>query len=98
MYYAICARDVPDSLGSRQSARPDHLARLHQLRDEGRLLTAGPFPAIDGEDPGPSGFSGSLIVAEFDSLDAARAWAGSDPYVKAGVYQHVDVWPFRKVF
>lgn len=98
MYYAICARDNPDSLEGRLGARPDHLARLQQLRDEGRLLTAGPLPAIDGEDPGPSGFSGSLVVAEFDSLDAARTWAGADPYVKADVYQTVDVWPFRKVF
>ena len=98
MYYAICAYDRPDSLDSRLCARPDHLARLQELRDQGRLLTAGPFPAIDSEDPGPSGFSGSLIVAEFESLDEARAWAEADPYGAAGVYERVDVRPFKKVF
>lgn len=98
MYYAIHALDTPDSLDARVRARPDHLARLQALRDSGRLLTAGPFPAIDSEDPGPSGFSGSLIIAEFDSLDAAREWADGDPYAAAGVYERVDVRPFKKVF
>ena len=98
MYYAIHALDVPDSLDARLHARPDHLARLQALRDSGRLLTAGPFPMIDSEDPGASGFSGSLIIAEFDSLDAAREWADGDPYVAAGVYDRVDVRPFKKVF
>ena len=97
MWYAIVGNDIPDSLVRRQEARPAHLARLNALRDEGRLLLAGPFPAIDAEDPGPAGFSGSLIVAEFDDLVAARAWADSDPYVAAGVYARVDVRPFRKV-
>lgn len=98
MYYAICAYDNAGSLEKRLRARPDHVARLQVLRDAGRLLTAGPWPAIDSEDPGPSGFSGSLIVAEFESLDAARTWADSDPYVAAGVYERVDVRPFKKVF
>jgi hypothetical protein len=97
MFYAIRGTDVPDSLDKRKAARPAHLTRLEQLRDAGRLLLAGPFPAIDAEDPGPAGFTGSLIVAEFDSLDEARAWAQADPYVAAGVYAEVDVRPFRKV-
>lgn len=97
LYYAIVAEDVPDSLPLRQTARPAHLARLQALQDEGRLLLAGPFPAIDSPDPGPAGFSGSLIVASFDSLDAARAWADADPYVAAGVYARVSVRPFKKV-
>lgn len=97
MWYAIHAIDNPDSLPARTAARPAHLARLHALRDEGRLLLAGPFPAIDAEDPGPAGFAGSLIVAEFAELDAARAWADADPYRAAGVYAKVDVRPFRKV-
>ena len=97
MWYAIVGNDVPDSLQQRLSARAAHLARLNALRDEGRLLLAGPFPAIDAEDPGPAGFSGSLIVAEFDDLAAARAWADADPYLAAGVYANVDVRPFRKV-
>lgn len=96
-FYAIVAEDVPDSLILRESARPAHLARLKALQDEGRLLLAGPFPAIDSPDPGPAGFSGSLIVASFDSLDAARAWAEADPYVAAGVYARVSVKPFKKV-
>jgi uncharacterized protein YciI len=79
------------------AARPAHLARLIALRDEGRLLLAGPCPAIDAEDPGPAGFSGSLVIAEFDSLEAARAWADADPYAEAGVYTRVEVRPFRKV-
>lgn len=97
MWYAIVGNDVPDSLQRRLAARAAHLERLHALRDAGRLLLAGPFPAIDAEDPGPAGFSGSLIVAEFDDLDAARAWADADPYLTAGVYAGVDVRPFRKV-
>ena len=97
MFYAIRGSDVPDSLDQRKAARPAHLARLEQLRDTGRLLIAGPFPAIDAEDPGPAGFTGSLIVAEFDSLEDARVWAQADPYVAAGVYAAVDVQPFRKV-
>lgn len=96
-YYAIVGEDVPDSLDKRLAARPDHLARLNQLKDEGRLLLAGPFPAIDSPDPGPAGFSGSLIVAAFDSLEAARTWAEADPYVAAGVYAKVAVRPFKKV-
>lgn len=97
MWYAIVGNDVPDSLQRRLAARAAHLERLHALRDAGRLLLAGPFPAIDAEDPGPAGFSGSLIVAEFDDLDAARAWADADPYLTEGVYAGVDVRPFRKV-
>lgn len=97
MWYMICGQDNPGSLSARQNARPQHLARLETLRDQGRLLLAGPLPAIDAADPGPAGFTGSLIVAEFDSLDAARAWADADPYVAAGVYAKVEVKPFRKV-
>lgn len=97
MWYAIQGHDVPDSLSSRRQARPAHLARLEALRDAGRLLLAGPHPAIDAEDPGPAGFTGSLVVAEFENLDAARAWADADPYVEAGVYARVDVRPFRPV-
>ena len=97
MWYVIHATDNPDSLNARLAARPAHLARLHALHDEGRLLLAGPFPAIDAENPGPAGFSGSLIVAEFGDLAAARAWADADPYRAAGVYRAVDVRPFRKV-
>ena len=96
MWYAIVANDRPGSLPARLAARPAHLARLTQLRDEGRLLLAGPFPAIDSDDPGPAGFSGSLIVAQFADLEAARAWADADPYVAAGVYADVSVRPFRK--
>lgn len=98
MLYAIIAEDNPDSLPKRMSARPDHLKRLEQLQDEGRLVLAGPHPAIDSEDPGDAGFSGSLIVAEFASLEQARAWAGADPYVAADVYRNVQIKPFRKVF
>lgn len=96
MWYAIHCTDHPDTLAARKAARPPHLARLQQLLDEGRLLLAGPYPAIDAEDPGPAGFSGSLIVAEFDSLAAAQAWAAADPYMAAGVYREVSVKPFRK--
>jgi uncharacterized protein YciI len=97
MYYAIISEDVEDSLGRRTEVRPAHLARLEILRDEGRLLLAGPHPAIDAEDPGPAGFSGSLVIAEFESLEAARTWADADPYVSAGVYASVKVKPFRRV-
>ena len=97
MWYVIDARDGQDVLAKRLEARPRHLERLHALRDAGRLLVAGPCPAIDGEDPGPAGFSGSLIVAEFESLEAARTWAEADPYVEAGVYASVEVRPFRRV-
>ncbi len=97
MWYAIVGNDVPDSLQRRLAARAAHLERLHALRDAGRLLLAGPFPRIDAEDPGPAGFSGSRIVAEFADLDAARAWADADPYLTEGVYAGVDVRPFRKV-
>jgi uncharacterized protein YciI len=97
MLYAIISQDRADSLNDRLNARPDHLARLEALRDAGRLVLAGPHPAIDSPDPGPAGFSGSLVVAEFDSLEAAQAWADDDPYVAAGVYASVTVKPFRKV-
>ena len=98
MFYAIICSDVADSLDKRLSARPDHVCRLQELQDEGRLLIAGPHPHIDSEDPGPAGFSGSLIVAEFDSLESAQAWADADPYIAAGVYENVVVKPFKKVF
>jgi len=88
---------MPDSLEKRLAARPAHLERLHALQKEGRLLLAGPFPAIDSVDPGPAGFTGSLIVAEFDSLETAQAWAETDPYLAAGVYAKVNVKPFKKV-
>jgi uncharacterized protein len=97
MWYAIIGIDHPESLEARKSARPAHLARLQQLQDEGRMLLAGPFPAIDAEDPGPAGFSGSLIVAEFPSLAEAESWAKADPYVAAGVYRETTVKPFRQV-
>jgi hypothetical protein len=97
MLYAIIGEDASGSLDKRLAARPAHLERLNVLQSEGRLLLAGPFPAIDGSDPGPAGFSGSLIVAEFDSLDSAQAWADADPYVAAGVYAKVSVKPFKKV-
>ncbi|MEW7973050.1 MAG: YciI family protein [Candidatus Thiodiazotropha endolucinida] len=97
MYYAIIAEDRDDSLEQRLKARGDHLARLKQLQDEGRLLLAGPHPMIDSEDPGSAGFSGSLIVVEFDSLENAKAWADADPYIEAGVYARVQVKPFKKV-
>jgi uncharacterized protein YciI len=97
MLYAIISEDVADSLERRLAARPDHLARLEALRDYGRLILAGPHPAIDADNPGEAGFSGSLVVAEFQSLDAAQAWADADPYVIAGVYAQVVVKPFKKV-
>ncbi len=98
MLYAIVAEDREDSLSARLAARPAHLERLQALQNAGRLILAGPCPAIDSADPGPAGFTGSLIVAEFASLDAAQAWADADPYVAAGVYARVTVKPFRKVF
>ena len=97
MFYAIIAEDVPDSLEKRLATRPAHLERLNALRDQGRLILAGPHPAIDTEDPGEAGFSGSLIVADFNSLDDAQAWAADDPYQRAGVYASVTVKPFKKV-
>ena len=97
MWYAIEGYDGPDVLAKRLAARAEHLARLTALRDEGRLLLAGPCPAIDAEDPGPAGFSGSIVIAEFASLEDARAWADTDPYVAAGVYSRVEVRPFRRV-
>lgn len=97
MLYAIISQDRDNSLADRLQARPAHLARLQELQAGGRLLLAGPHPAIDSEDPGEAGFSGSLVVAEFPSLEAAQAWADADPYVAAGVYAQVVVKPFRKV-
>lgn len=97
MYYAIISEDVEDSLSLRASARPAHIARLNSLKDEGRLLVAGPHPALDTPEPGDAGFTGSLVIAEFDSLEAAQAWADADPYVEAGVYQQVTVKPFKAV-
>jgi len=97
MLYAIIAQDNPDSLERRLAARPDHLERLQQLKEQGRLILAGPHPSIDSEDPGPAGFSGSLVVAEFSSLNEAEAWANEDPYIKADVYAQVIVKPFKKV-
>jgi uncharacterized protein len=97
MLYAILCEDVDNSLLLRQRARPAHLARIQQLVDEGRLLVAGPHPALDTEDPGAAGFTGSLIIAEFDSLEAATAWADSDPYVDAGVFRRVVVKPYKRV-
>lgn len=97
MLYAIISQDVDDSLDKRMSVRPAHVERLNALKDAGRLVLAGPHPAIDSEDPGAAGFTGSLIVAEFDSLDDAQKWADSDPYIAAGVYDKVTVKPFKKV-
>ena len=97
MWYAITGTDRKGSLEARLAARPQHVARLEELRDAGRLKIAGPFPAIDAADPGPAGFTGSLIVAEFASLAEARAWADADPYLAAGVYSGVDVRPFKLV-
>ncbi len=97
MYYAIISEDVTNSLEKRKLARPAHLARLQQLTDEGRLLIAGPHPAIDNDNPGDAGFTGSLVVAEFNSLEEAQHWANNDPYLTAGVYARVIVKPFKKV-
>jgi uncharacterized protein YciI len=96
MWYAIEGYDAPGALPKRLAARPAHVARLSALQDQGRLLLAGPCPAIDTEDPGPAGFSGSIVIAEFDSLQAARSWADADPYVASGAYERVEVRPFRK--
>ena len=98
MLYAIISQDVEDSLEKRLAARPAHIERLSALQNEGRLIIAGPHPAIDSEDPGPAGFSGSLIVADFTSQADAQVWADTDPYVTAGVYEQVTVKPFKKVF
>ena len=97
MWYAVISEDHDGSLEKRIAARPDHVARLTALRDEGRLLIAGPHPAVDSPDPGPAGFTGSLVVVEFDSLESAQAWADADPYVTAGVYRKVTVKPFNLV-
>jgi uncharacterized protein YciI len=97
MLYAIISEDKPGSLDKRLKARPDHLARLDALKNDARLVLAGPHPAVDSPDPGEAGFTGSLVVAEFDSLEAARAWADADPYVAANVYERVIVKPFKKV-
>lgn len=97
MFYAIIGTDSESSLQQRLAVRPQHLQRLNALQDDGRLLLAGPFPAVDANDPGPAGFSGSLIVAEFDSLEAATAWADADPYVTEGVFSTVVIKPFKKV-
>ena len=98
MLYAIIGEDVPGSLQQRLAARPAHLERLRTLQDEGRLIVAGPCPAIDSPDPGPAGFTGSLIIAEFPSLDQAKTWAEADPYIEAGVYAKVTIKPFKKAF
>jgi uncharacterized protein YciI len=98
MLYAIIAQDVKNSLQDRLTARPKHLERLTALQDQGRLILAGPHPAIDCEDPGEAGFRGSLVVAEFESIEEAKTWADADPYVAAGVYANVSVKPFKKVF
>ncbi|MDB4837286.1 YciI family protein [Marinomonas sp.] len=98
MLYSIVGTDIENSLAARKAARPDHLARLKALQDNGKLILAGPNPAIDSSDPGPAGFSGSIIIADFSSLSAAKAWADEDPYVAAGVYQNVEVKPFKQAF
>jgi uncharacterized protein YciI len=98
MLYSIIGQDVANSLAARQTARPEHLARLTTLQNEGRLVLAGPNPAIDSDNPGDAGFTGSVVVAEFASLEEAKAWADSDPYVAAGVYETVSVKPFKQVF
>jgi len=96
MLYAFICEDLPDSLEKRKQNRPEHLARLTALVDQGRLVLAGPFPAIDNPDPGPAGFSGSLIVAEFESMADAQEWADAEPYLKAGIYKNVTVKPFKQ--
>ncbi len=97
MLYAIISQDTPNSLEKRLAARPAHLARLEALKNEGRLILAGPHPAVDSNDPGEAGFTGSLVVAEFTDLATAQAWADADPYIDAGVYEKVTVKPFKKV-
>jgi hypothetical protein len=98
MLYIIIGTDTPSSLEKRKSARPDHLARLQALRDAGRLIVAGPFPAVDNDDPGAAGFTGSVIIAEFASLEDAKLWANTDPYIVAGVYEQITIKPFKQVF
>lgn len=98
MLYAITGEDIDDSVAARAANRTEHIERLTQLNNEGRLILAGPFPAIDNPDPGPNGFTGSLIVAEFDSLDAATQWANADAYATGGVFNNVTVKPFKQVF
>jgi len=98
MWYVIIGEDAPDSLAKRLAARPEHLERLSALQNEGRLFVAGPNPAIDSEDPGEAGFTGSIIIAAFESLEQAQSWAADDPYIQTGVYTHVTVKPFKKVF
>ena len=98
MLFAIISEDVSQSLDKRKTARPAHIERLQNLQDNGRLVLAGPHPAVESDDPGEAGFTGSLIVAEFDSLDEAKSWAEADPYVDAGVYADVKVKPFKQVF
>ncbi|MCK9506280.1 MAG: YciI family protein [Porticoccaceae bacterium] len=98
MWYAIISTDIENSLEKRRQTRPAHIARLQSLFDQGRLLAAGAHPAIDGEDPGEAGFTGSLVIAEFDSLDQAQQWADADPYLAAGVYASVVVKPYRLAF
>jgi uncharacterized protein YciI len=97
MWYVINGTDAEDSLERRLTVRAAHVARLQQLQNEGRLLLAGPYPAVDSNDPGPAGYTGSLIIAEFESMEEAQAWANADPYVEAGVYAHISVKPFCKV-
>lgn len=97
MWYAITGHDNPGTAGLRSTNRAAHLARLHELHERGKLFLAGPFPTIDSEDPGPAGYTGSLIVAEFDDIAAARLWADADPYLTAGVYREVEIRPLRKV-
>lgn len=97
MLYAIISQDVADSLARRKSVRDQHIARLDELKNQGRLVLAGPHPAVDSPDPGEAGFTGSLIIAEFESLHAAQAWADADPYIEAGVYEQVVVKPFKRV-
>ena len=98
MLYVIYAEDTADSLEKRNSVRPAHIASLQLLQDEGRLIAAGPMPAVDSNDPGPAGFTGSVIIAEFSSLETAQSWANDDPYIAAGVYEKVAVKPFKRVF
>jgi len=97
MYYMICSQDVENSLEKRLATRERHLARLNELKAQNRLLIAGPLPAVDSNDPGAAGFTGSLVVAEFESLEIAEAWAAADPYIEAGVYESSIVKPFKKV-
>ncbi|WP_439105914.1 YciI family protein [Congregibacter sp.] len=97
MYYAILGTDVPNSLPLRMQVRQEHLARIQKLADAGKVLVGGPHPAIDNEDPGEAGFTGSLIIAEFESLQDAEAWASEDPYTTSGVFAHVEVKPFKIV-